>query len=350
VRRRLITLPAAALLAAGCTSFADDAGPAGTSSSATATTGPTATSAAGGLEVRDRTDLGTAASGVTAARLAADGDDRAVLLVGSPTSTVVTADSATAVRDAVPTDVVLLDGDPVAVALTTDPVAADPVLALVPVAGSTAGPLELDPQTTAPRGIPVLAAAGDGEVLLLVEDTDRTGARVLAVDPATGEVREDVDLDLGEDVVSVDLLGLAATDDGVVAGVGVRGADGTTTGRLVALDADLQPDGDPQDTDGELLALTVDGTPVTADEDGTVQVDGDQVAADLGTRVSGAALVDGTPVVAFLDQGSPTVVVGDEPVQLCDGDGDALAVAATGGGEVLVAGTCDGNAVLWTLG
>jgi hypothetical protein len=348
VRRRLITLPAAALLAAGCTSFADDAGPSATS--ATATTGPTATSSAGELEVRDRTGLGTAASGVTAARLAADGDDRAVLLVGSPTSTVVTADSATAVRDAVPTDVVLVDGDPVAVALTTDPVAPDPVLALVPVEGSTAGPLALDRQVTAPRGIPVLAAAGDGEVLLLVEDTDRTGARLLAVDPASGEVREDVDLDLGDDVASVDLLGLAATADGVVAGVGVRGADGTTTGRLVALDADLQPDGDPQDTDGELLALTADGTPVTADDDGTVRVDGDEVTADLGTRVSGAAVVDGTPVVAFLDQDSPTVVVGTEALQLCDGDGDALAVAATGDGGVLVAGTCDGDAVLWTLG
>lgn len=350
MRRRLITLPAAALLAAGCTSFADSAGPAATSSSATATTSATATSSAAGLEVVDQTDLGTAASGVTTARLAADGDDRAVLLVGSPTSTVVTADSATAIRDALPTDVVLVDGDPVAAALTTDPVATGPVLALVPVAGSTAGPLELEPRVTVPRGIPVLAAAGDGEVLLLVEDADRTGARVLAVDPATGEVREDVDLDLGDDVASVDLLGLAATGDGVVAGLGVRGADGTTTGRLVTLDAELRPDGDPQDTDGELLALTADGTPVTADEDGTVRVDGDEVAGDLGTRVSGAAVVEGTPVVAFLDQGSPTVVVGDEPVQLCDGDGDALAVAATGDGGALVAGTCDGDAVLWTLG
>ncbi|GHE14628.1 hypothetical protein [Klenkia taihuensis] len=348
MRRRLITLPAAALLAAGCTSFADDPAPSATST--TATTSATTTSPAAGLEVRDRTDLGTAESGVTAARLATDGEDRAVLLIGSPTSTVVTADSATAVRDAVPTDVVLVDGDPVAVALTADPVATDPVLALVPVEGSTAGPLELDPQTTAPRGIPVLAAAGDDEVMLLVEDTDRTGARVLAVDPSTGEVREDVDLDLGEDVASVDLLGLAATSDGVVAGVGVRGSDGTTTGRLVTLDADLQPDGDPQDTDGELLALTADGTPVTADEDGSVRVDGDEVAADLGTRVSGAAVVDGTPVVALRDQGSPTVVVGDEPVALCDGDGDALAVGATGDGGVLVAGTCDGDAVLWTLG
>ncbi|SDH13036.1 hypothetical protein [Klenkia brasiliensis] len=345
-----MTLPAAALLAAGCTSFADGAGPASSSTPSTTTSTTTSTSPAGQLEVVDETELGTAADGVTAARLAAEGDDRAVLLVGSPTSTVVTADSATAVRDALPTDVVLVDGDPVAAALVADPVATGPLLALVPVAGSTAGPLQVDPAQTAPRGIPVLAAAGDGEVLLLAEGEDRVSARVLAVDPVTGAVREEVDLDLGEDVGSVELLGLAATGDGVVAGVGVHGADGTTTGRLVPLGAGLRPDGEPREVDGELLALTADGTPVTADEDGTVRVDGEEVSGDLGTRVSGAAAVDGTPVVAFLDQGSPTVVVGTRSLQLCDGDGDALAVAATGGGEVMVAGTCDGEAVLWTLG
>lgn len=349
MRRRLITLPAAALLAAGCTSFADDPGRASSSSAGT-TASTTSAESGGELAVVDETDLGTAATGTTTARLAVDGDRHAVLLVGSPTSTVVTSSSATAVRDALPTDVVLVDGEPVAAALTTDPVATDPVLAVVPVAGNTAGPLELDPQQTAPRGIPVLAAAGDGEVLLLVEDTDRTGARLLAVDPASGEVREDVDLDLGEDVTSVDLLGLAATGDGVVAGVGVLGTDGATTGLLVRLGDDLRPDGDPEETDGELLALTADGTPVTTDDDGTVRVGGDEVTADLGTRVSGAAVVDGTPVVAFLDQGSPTVAVGTEALQLCDGDGDALAVAATDDGGVLVAGTCDGDAVLWTLG
>ncbi|MCO7221562.1 hypothetical protein [Klenkia sp. PcliD-1-E] len=344
-----MTLPAAALLAAGCTSFADPAG--STTSSATSpSAGPTTATGQPDdeLQVVDEVDLGD--GDVSTARLAADGEDYAVLLVGSPTSTVLTATSATAVRDALPTDVLLLDGDPVAVALTSDPVAPGPVLALVPVAGSTAGPLPVDPQQPAPRGIRALAAAGDGEVLVLVEGEDRVSARVLAVDPATGEVRDEADLDLGEDAVSVDLLGLAATGDGVVAGVAVRGADGTRTGRLVTLGADLRPDGDPQGTDGELLALTADGSPVTADADGTVRVDGEEVTADLGARVSGAAVVDGTPVVAFLDQGSPTVVVGDRPVPLCDGDGDALAVAATGDGEVLVAGTCEGEAVLWTLG
>ncbi|MEI4272596.1 hypothetical protein TEK04_12770 [Klenkia sp. LSe6-5] len=353
MRRRLITLPAAALLATGCTSFTEAADPSGSSTTTgSSATAPSTTAPASAVpeDLRVVDEVGLGATGVATARLAADGDARAVLLVGSPTSTVVTADTATAVRDALPTDVVLVAGRPVAVALAADPVAADPVLGVVPVAGTTAGAVQLDPRQTAPRGIPVLAAADGDAVLLLAEDADGVGAHVLAVDPGTGAVTADGEVELGDGAVAVDLVGLAATDDDVVAGVSVRGADGTTTGRLVTLDDRLEPAGDPQATDGELLALTADGTPVTADRDGTVRVGGAEVTDELGARVSGAAVVAGTPVVAFQDQGSPTVVVGTRVLTLCAGDGDALAVAAPGDGTVLVAGTCDGSAVLWTLG
>jgi hypothetical protein len=192
----------------------------------------------------------------------------------------------------------------------------------------------------------VLAAAGDGVVHLLVEDADALVTRVLTVDTASGRVRGDVVLDLGGDPTSIDLVGLAATPGGgLVAGLDVRSADGTSAGRLVTLEDDRQQ-GDAQQLDAPLLALTTDGAPVTAASLGAEAED---------ARVSGAASTGGTTVVGLLDQDSPTVLVTGQdayPVTLalCDGEGDALAVARGAEGQVLVAGTCDGDARLWTLG
>ncbi|SCX59497.1 hypothetical protein SAMN03159343_3940 [Klenkia marina] len=328
-------LAVAVLAVARCTSFTDAAPDPSATAGSSAPSGPS--SAGGELAVADEVDLGVAATDVAAARVTAEG---AVLLVG-PTSTVVDGERSTRLSGLAPTDLVLVDGEPVAVGLAADPVTGDPVLALT---GRDGAPQPLEPPRPAPRGVPVLAVADGDVVHVLAEAADDLAATVLTVDPASGEVQSDVDLDLGDDVTSIDLVGLAATDDGLLAGLVVRTADGTSAGRLVGLDDDLRQTGDPEVLDGPLLALTADGTPVTADDLGG--------EAD-GARVSGAAATDDGLVVALLDQRSPTVLVpvGGRPtrLQLCAGEGDALAVAADDG-TVVVAGTCDGSAVRWVLG
>jgi len=354
VRRRPTPLLAAVLGAtvlAGCTSSTEGTSPGSTSTGSTST-GSTA-AGAGDLAVTGTQDLSVPAPAVTGARVVPTRQGAVVLLTG-PTSTVVTttgsatgsaagsAAEAAEVADLAASDVVLVDDDPVAAGLTAEPVGGDPVLAL---GAPGDDPVPLDPQRAARRGTPVLAAAGDDVVRLLVEDAEDLAAAVLAVDPATGEVQDGVDLDLGDDVTALDLVGLAATGDGLVAGLDVRTADGGSTGRLVALDDDLRQTGDPEVLDEPLLALTTAGDPVTASDLGA--------GAD-GARVAGAATTGGAVVVAVLDRSSPTVLVGGgagDPtaLALCDGEGDALAVAAADD-AVLVAGTCDGYARLWTLG
>ena len=350
--RLVAPLVLGAVVLAGCTSFTEGAAGGSTSSSADPTTGTGSTtpSASGAdLSVGDTEDLSVSASAVTGARVVTGSGatgGAAVLLTG-PTSTVVTVDGSATdpsdVDDVAATDVVLVDGDPVVVGLAADPVSGDPVVAL---ARPGAAPVELDPQRSARRGAPVLAAAGDGVVHLLVEDADALVTRVLTVDPSTGRVRGDVVLDLGGDATSIDLVGLAATSGGgLVAGLDVRSGDGTSAGRLVSL-ADGRQQGGAQQLDAPLLALTSDGAPITESSLG-------DDAAD--SRVSGAASTGGTTVVGLRDQDSPTVLVigtdGDPAtLALCDGEGDALALARSGAGDVLVAGTCDGDARLWTLG
>lgn len=354
MRAARLLVPLAALAVAGCTSFTDtgaSSSPSGTPSAGSPTGSPTR--AAGDLAVTGQRDLGVPAADVAAARLVAGDADPAVLLVGA-TSRLVDGSRTSEVEGLAPSDVVRVDGGPVVVGLAADPVAGDPVLALL--GPDDDAPQQLQPQRTAPRGVPVFAVAGSSTgssagsavVHVLVEDADALAATVLTVDPTTGAVRDDVDLDLGDDVTSIDLVGLAATGDGLVAGLDVRAGDGSSSGRLVTLDADLRQTGDAQVLDGRLLALTADGAPVTS--------------ADLAdapdaqdARVAGAASTGSSTVVALLDRSSPTVLVtsdGDDPVtlELCDGDGDALAVVRADDGGVLVAGTCDDEAVLWTLG
>ncbi|SDP42947.1 hypothetical protein SAMN05660199_03903 [Klenkia soli] len=363
MRTSRLVAPVAVLALAGCTSFTEDAAaPSSTGSGpTTAATSTTGGASAEDLAVVDEVDLATSAGQVTAARVVADADGYAVLLIGSPSSTVTTPTSVTGLTGGVPTDVALVDGEPLAVVLSADPVSTDPVLGLVPVAGTTAGPLALDPQQSAPRGLAVLAAAGADVVHLLAEDPDDAAARVLSVDPASGEVQAAADVDPGaDDVTSLDLVGLVVTADGdLVAGLDLLTSDGRTSGRLVTLDDQLEPTADPTEVEGRLLGLTTDDAgavqPLVADPDGGVRLGDQPVGGDeLGTRVAGVAAADGTVVTAFLDQDSPTVTVtgDDDPrtVALCDGEGDALSVASAGDGTFLVAGTCDGEARLWTLG
>jgi hypothetical protein len=369
-RVRLLLPVAALTLVAGCASFAD--APAGTASSlGTATTTPTATSttADGPLAVTDEVDLGRSAADVTGARVAADRDGYAVLLQGGAGGTVLTPDGATGVTGTVLTDVALVDGDPVAAALTAGAVDPDPAVGVLLAAGSTALPTDLAPAVAAPRGLPVLAATGGDQLFLLAETPDGVGAQVLAVDPATAEVLATADLDLDVDgATAVELVGLVpAGDGGVVAGLGVTTPDEDVVARLVELDADLEPVGRASGPEGRLVGLTGDaGTARALVEapDGTLRLFGPQGGRErgdlgAGSRVAGVAAYSsgaGTVVVtAFLDQPRPTVVVtapdGDPTtLELCDGDGDALAVAAAGDGTFLVAGTCDGDSRLWTLG
>ncbi len=372
-RARLLLLVAAVTLVAGCTSFTEESSR--SASSATTTTATTTTTAvptgtAGGpLAVTDQLDLGRAAADVIGARLAADADGYAVLLQGRSTSTVLTPDGATSISGSVLTDVALVDGEPVVAALTADVVAPDPAIGVVLPAGSTALATDLTPGASAPRGLSVLAAAGADQLYLLAEDPDAVGARVLAVDPATAEVLATTDLDLDVDgAIAVELVGLAPVGDGgVVAGLAVTTPGEDVVARLVELDTDLQPVGRPTGPPGRLVGLTGDdgvARALLAAPDGGLRLVGgddpqDVGDLDTGSRVAGVAAgttdAGTTVVTAVLDQPAPTVVLGEpdgEPteVELCAGDGDALAVAAVGDGTFLVAGTCDGQTRLWTLG
>ena len=354
-------------LVAGCTSFADAPVGAGRSTVATATTGQP-TSAAGPLAITDEVDLGRAAADVADARVAADGAGYAVLLQGGSTGTVVLPDGATGVTGIVLADVALVDGEPVAAALTAGVVDRDPAIGVVLPVGSTALPTDLTPRSTAPRGLAVLAAAGTDRLFLLAETPDAVGAQLLAVDPATADVLAATDLDLDlADVTAIELVGLAATrGGGVVAGLGVTTATQDVVARLVELDAELEPVGRPTGPEGRLVGLTGDDGTVgalVADADGNLRLVGPQGGRGIGdlgagSRVAGVAADSssaGTTVVtAFLDQPAPTVVVtapdgGSNLLELCAGEGDALAVAAAGDGAFRVVGTCDGEARLWTL-
>ncbi len=368
---RLLLTATALTLVAGCSSSTEaPAASERASGSAAQATGASPTTSAGGpLTVTDEVGLGRAAADVTGARLAAGPDGYAVLLQGGPAGTVVTPDGATGVSGTVLTDLALVAGEPVVVALTADPVSPDPAIGVVLPVGSTALPTDLTPRAAAPRGLPVLAAAGADRLHLLAEDTDAVGARVLAVDPQTAEVLATAELDLDvEGATAVELVGLVpAGDGGVVAGLAVRTPSGDVVARLVELDADLQPVGPATGPEGRLIGLTADGgraSALVATPDGGLQLIGPEGAQEIGdlgpvSRVAGIAVASsgaGTTVVtAFLDQPAPTVVrTGpdgeSDPLELCDGEGDALAVVAAGDGTFLVAGTCSGEARLWTLG
>jgi len=386
-RTRLIPLAGLLCLSAGCTSFADrdTADPTSTPSSSAPTTSTSAPST--GLAVTEETDLAVDADTVTGARVVLDPDGSPVTLVLTSTgATVVASGGTTSVTGTVVGDLVTTDDGPVGVTLTADPVSPDPVLGLYPFDdgqvpngnGPAAQPVPLQPGETAPRGVPLFAAASaDGATLyVLVEDTDAVGATVLALDPGTGEVLDTAEVDPGvADPTALELAGLASTGDGgLVLGLTVDAAEGPAS-VLVGLDADLEPVGDPVDVQpgddrAPLVAVTTDaeGAPVALLDDpaqglALVQPDlatGGQesrpLTTDPGSRAAGLAVGESGVLVALLDQGSPTVVLtppGDaDPttLELCSSTGDALAVTADPDGGFLVAGTCDGESLLWTLG
>ncbi|KQS69171.1 hypothetical protein [Modestobacter sp. Leaf380] len=395
MRRPPLLLLAGVLPLTACTSFAASSPAASTpsGSSATTTATPTTpTTPAGDLEVLDETDLGTAATGVTAARVVVSPDGTpTTLVVSASTSAVRTGGTTTLVEGTVLADLVATARGTVAVTLTAEAAPTDPVLGVLPLAaaeapngdGVTAAPVPLSPEQTAPRGLPVFAALSPGGDVLyvLAESTDAVGATVYAVDPTTGALQDSAEVDTGfTDVTALALGGLAVTGDGdLVVGLSLDSDDplagGGTAAPLLRLDADLRPSGVPVDTQegaerAEVLAVTADagGGPlavvsdarsglrlVDPDLDAGTTTDEQVAGADVATRAGSLAADADRAVVALLDQEQPTVAVVPSDgspattLQLCADAGDALSVSTTGDGFVVL-GTCDGATVLWTLG
>ncbi len=395
MRRPRLLLLAGLLPLTACTSFADTA-PAASSGSATSaatSTAPSSSAApAGDLAVTDQTDLGTAADTVTAARVVVDdAGTPTTLVVGAEQATVRSDLTTTSVSGTQVTDLAATATGTVGVTLTADTVSPDPLLGLYLLNASTDAngdglpgrPVPLSPEQAAPRSLPAYAAASpDGDVLyVLAESSDGVGAEVYAVDPTTGELQDSAEVDTGfSDVTALDLGGLAVTGDGdLVVGLTLDTSDPVaesgSAAALLRLDADLRPSGKPvnaqegsdrtevlavtTDADGEPVALVSDATQgvrlITPDLDAGTSSSRQVTAAQEATRAGSLAAGPGRAVATLLDQTSPTVAVAPldgsaaSTLVLCPGSGDALAVAASGDG-FLVVGTCDSGTVLWTLG
>ncbi len=275
------------------------------------------------------------------------------------------------------------------VTLTAEPAGPDPVLGILPLPstgtpngdGVAPAPVPLSPPQTAPRGLPVYAALSpSGDVLyVLAESGDRVGAVVYAVDPATGALQNSAAVDTGfSDVTALTLGGLAVTADGdLVVGLSLDSRDeraaGGTAAPLLRLTPGLRPSGQVVDAQrgsgrativgvaadpaGTVLALvdTTDGLHLVTPDPDAGTATADPLAGEGQRRGGGLAVQGGRAVATLLDLDAPTVAVqglggatGSGTLRLCEGSGDALAVAATAEG-FLVAGTCNGRTQLWEL-